>query len=362
MNVKREPISLENYESILMDYLEGKLAAAEIRQVRLFLHEHPEISEEFSLISEAEPIPVSPQKLPDTLKVSLKKPEILDPTEISWEDELSIKILEKDASEDEIRSFNQLRQQDSAFRNKADQFLKLRLKADESIAFEPKSGLKKYTLIPLSRSAIMQLSSVAATLAILLFAADLFFDYKPVETHYVYEQSIPESGINEVSDDNRQEAANFAYAEKTATGTGSHHPKQTENLRASDHSETIQNLSAKNNRQLPVFSTEREIVSGILPAASPVIAYFAADIQPEQEPVTLKSYLINRFKKDVLGEPVEMTANSSLRVYEIADAGLGQLSKISNNRFSWSGERDEKGSLVTYSFKTPFFEISKEKE
>lgn len=362
MKVKKEHISLKNYESILMDYLDGKLTADEIQQVHLFLLQHPDIQEDFSLLTEAEAVPVSAVQLPDSLKISLKKPEVLEAGEISWPDELSIKVLEKDASQEEISTFNQLKQENEAFKKRAGSFQRLRLQPDASIVFEPKSGLKRYSLVPLSKVAVMRLTSIAATLAVLLFAADIFFDYQPAERQAALEQSGPVNPTNPASAEKKPDTDYLANHQVPTTASISHPTKKEESPRNSYHSEKLQNLSAVKNNPIPVLENNREAIAGILPAASPALAYFAGDIQTAEEPVSLKTYLISRFKKDVLGEPVELTENPNLRVYEIADAGLGQLSKISNNRFSWKGERDENGSLVTYSFKTPFFEISKGKE
>ncbi|MCF8294450.1 MAG: hypothetical protein K9I34_00165 [Bacteroidales bacterium] len=377
--MNREAIHINNYEAWLLDYLEGNLNPSEIRMVQLFLADNPVVREEFLGMQQADDIALTPDPVTFAGKAELKKPDILSETEISYEDELAIKILEKDASPKEIDEFNRLSSKSKAYRQKAGRFLSLRLTPDTSQLFPLKSGLKRYTLIPISKSRMMQFSAVAATLAVLLFAADIFVETLPVESHQAIQPThIQESIVNPAPELASQESFKNPAPELAATEIVKPNSNVTTNGHTSENqiasvvhtpqpdiqtmSVNVEKLSSRKIQAIQDVYGRKEFHAGLLSEIVPDFAYFPADEIIESEPISLQEFLISRFKKTILGKQVDEVNSTSLKAYEVADAGLNQLDKLVGKNFSWKAQRDEKGSLISYNLKTPLFEISKGKE
>lgn len=377
--MNREAIHTTNYEAWLLDYLEGNLNPSEIRMVRLFLADNPDIREEFLGMQQADEIALTPDAVTFSGKALLKKPDILSESEISYEDELAIKVLENDANPKELEEFNQLASKSKNYRQIAERFLSIRLTPDTSQIFPLKSGLKRYTLIPVSRSRMMQISAVAATLAVLLFATDVFIETQPVVSHQAIQPAqIQESVENPAQELASQESIENPAQELASTEIVKSNSIVTTNGHTSENqiasvvhtpqsdiqtmSVDVEKLSSRKMQAIQDIYGRKEFHAGLLSEIVPDFAYFPADEIIESESISLQEFLISRFKTTILGKRVEDVTSTSLKAYEVADAGLNQLDRLAGKNFSWKAQRDEKGSLISYNLKTPLFEISKGKE
>lgn len=225
----------------------------------------------------------------------------------------------------------------------------------------------------------MQFSAVAATLAVLLFAADLFIETQPVVSHQAIQPTqIQESIVNPAQElastesivNPTQELASTEIAKPNSNVTTNGHT--SENQIASvvhtiqpDMQTTSVNVEKLSSRKIQAIQDvygRKEFHAGLLSEIVPDFAYFPTDEIIESESISLQEFLISRFKTTILGKRVDEVASTSLKAYEVADAGLNQLDRLAGKNFSWKAQRDEKGSLISYNLKTPLFEISKGKE
>lgn len=398
MKEQSDSINLSNYEVFLVDYLDGKLSTGDQKMLLAFLESHPDLKEEFESLSNGIIPQLSPSEDIYTDKSKLKKPFILGERECTYLDELAVKALEGDARLSELREHQNLLQNDQSYQKRF-KILQLTLqKANLSIRFPYKSALKKRTLIPLTAGQWMRFSSVAATLAVLLLAADLFFN-EPANSdqlaEYAAKTAIEEknSETGQISADNQNKAAqsepsvigtmedrtliaahqlsdnemaNFKANQQTVEGNRTVKADWKAKKGSQNHHGNLRNdlaaLQSKQPRRLDpsLFTAEGErTYASLLPAALPAISFYTEDVEPSQQAISLSDYLLLRFKRDVLKMECDEPCNPELKLYEIADAGMNQINKLSKNRIQWEARRDSNGNLSAYNLKTPLLEINK---
>jgi hypothetical protein len=372
MTNKSKSINQSNYEAYLLDYLEGKLSGNDLLLLEEFLNENADIKLEFETHFGLEIPVLSPSEDTYADKSELKKPCILDESECSYETELAIKILEGDATIVEQSDYKHLLANQPDFSQEVKLFSLTRITADQTIEYPYKSSLKRRTLIPLNRTQWMSFSSVAATLAVLLLAADLFFTnpdatYSPQSS----ELNPPSTTITESTP---TLAAVTPLPQPSSTQTQNSQPAPSTNAKISTSSsqqvpatqnqpnQTPPILQHNNRKHIDpaLFSAEAShSYASLIPSKTPNISFYSTDIETTSHAISLSDYLLLRFKKDVLNLECEDPNNPELKLYEIADAGLVKMNQVSRDFFHWKGQRDPNGNLTAYSLKTRLIEISK---
>lgn len=396
--MKQEQINRGNYEVFLLDYLEGKLSDPEQQQLLAFLEVNPDLKEEFEALSAFDMPVLSPSEDIFTHKAQLRKAVVLNEDECTYTEELSFKALEGDANLLELKEHHTLLVNDEVYRKNFSILKHTQQVIDPSVQYPYKSGLKKRTLIPLTAGQWMQFSSVAATLAVLLLAADLFFN-EPANNDQLAEQKANtqiEEGNIQASQISAESQIETAQGEQSVPGktegksfiaASMQAGKETANLTANqqvaktilaekaewkaenatqNRSENVRNdlaaLQTKQPRRLDpsLFTAEaKSTYASLLPAALPAISFYTEDAEPSQQAISLSDYLLLRFKRDILKLECDNPQNPELKLYEIADVGLQQINKVSKDRFKWEGHRDPNGNLTAYNLKTPLLEITK---
>lgn len=133
-------INPSHYESLLIDFLEGKLDEMGMATIYSFLNHHPHIAEEFEHMRLAydHPSELHFEASPDFS--FLKKPEQLNPED--YQDKL-IGLMEGDLSLSEMENMTDTILHYPEIKSELSKFESTRLIADESIVFPDKSLLKR---------------------------------------------------------------------------------------------------------------------------------------------------------------------------------------------------------------------------
>lgn len=159
-------INKSNYETFIIDYLDGRLSADEVAELLLFVEQHDEIKEEFEFLQANKKIEVEDISFD---KSGLKKPETIDLK--NYEEKL-VALLEGDLTENEKQK---LLHEISVYPELEKEFkltAATKISADRNIVFENKQSLKKKTgiIIPMWQ----RVSAVAALLIAVFFMIYLF--------------------------------------------------------------------------------------------------------------------------------------------------------------------------------------------
>lgn len=136
-------INRNNYEIFFLDYLEGKLNAAEVAELLLFVDNHPDLQQELEMMGgEVPELPKSGEAEFEG-KLTLKKSES---GEIGRIDELFAKKLEGDLTEREAEELGREMQNNPALTKEWELFSLTKVAAENSLSFEKKSSLRQLEL------------------------------------------------------------------------------------------------------------------------------------------------------------------------------------------------------------------------
>jgi hypothetical protein len=161
-------IDQNNYEAILLDYLDGNLSAAEVVEVLLFLEQNPHIKAELEGLSEIS----FPDEKTDFDIVSLRKPEFHEVSQIY--ENLLLGKLEGDldaAQQQQLQHgfvlYPELHHEETLF-------AQTKLTADPSEIFTAKRLLKKETMLRLYRQTITRVAAILLLVGGIGFATITF--------------------------------------------------------------------------------------------------------------------------------------------------------------------------------------------
>lgn len=188
-------IDLSNYEVFVIDYLDGQLSGEEEVALLAFLEKHPELKEE---VDGLELATLEPLEISSDLKQSLKKTPICEVHGIDENNYESyfIAFAEKDLNETKIQQLEKFLLANPLLFNEFELHKNLRLRADQTIVYPDKEGLKKRRILP-----VVWISGVAATLTLLLAVSFFLQNNKPNTSRQIVNiptfATIPENLILE---------------------------------------------------------------------------------------------------------------------------------------------------------------------
>lgn len=158
-------INRQNYESILVDYLDGKLSKKDEAELMLFLLKNPDIAEEFDGVKE---VSINPNNTYFPNKNLLKKSNFQGLGINNEIDYLCIADLEGDINSNEKEKLNEQIENDESIRRIQTIFSNTKLTVPHEIVYPHKSNLKRLQVIPIRRTTYRIAMGVAATVAITL--------------------------------------------------------------------------------------------------------------------------------------------------------------------------------------------------
>ncbi len=181
MNINRQ-----NYESILIDYIDGLLNKDDSAKVERFLLMNPDIADEVEGIREATATPTNTVfSNKNRLKKSLGEAMGINDSA----DYLCIAELEGDISDHELRGLNTLSTQNPNVEKSRQQYRKTKLSAPTAITFVNKSELKRLSIIPIRLKTFRIATTAAATIALLVAL------YQPLNIEHTSSIAITNSTI-----------------------------------------------------------------------------------------------------------------------------------------------------------------------
>ncbi|MGE0078289.1 MAG: hypothetical protein AB7S48_10555 [Bacteroidales bacterium] len=206
MNINRQ-----NYESILIDYLDGLLSQKEEAELMLFLIKNPDIAEELDGMQE---VSITPDKTFFPQKKQLKKSNGEHLGINDYNDYLCITELEGDISKDEKTQLSKLLENDN-FRKTQTFFSNTKLRIPYEIVYPNKSNLKRLRFIPVRHSVFKTGISIAATIATMLVLYNTVDLYNPQQvatelnkvniTQKTKEERVSENSTPEINTSEKQE-------------------------------------------------------------------------------------------------------------------------------------------------------------
>ena len=354
-------INRNNYESYLIDLMEGNLDARTTKEIKTFLEDNPDIKEEFEQFDN---ISIEPGEIRYADKSSLKKELVKETGNISENnyEEMFVAYFEGDltpAEKEDVKHFINL---NPFLKNDFNLFGELSLSSDESVLFPDKESLyHKKRIVP-----IFWITSVAATLLILI----AIFGLVKNNTNHISPQdngniaqviTVSDSGLNKV----------------TAAGNAVIDSLQQYKLSLPDTVSVIKKVKSSSVHNELVHSGNREYIAlSELPAISKNIKLIDDEVyfrfrytgkviaQETGRQLKRKSFVgkvLATFFKDAKKkiEPMSPGDNNESLLAKVFDGGAHVLNNYTGTEANVTKYYNNQGQLVAYHFSGGRIKFSK---
>ncbi len=349
-------INKHNYESYLIDMMEGNLSASLTEELMAFLDDNPEIRQEFE---EFENVILEPEQVSFKNKNRLKQQEIMEfgkINEFNYENRF-IAYHECDLTEDEKLEVEQFVKLNPFLKAGFEQFGKLTVSADDSVVYEAKEGLYQHRkVIPL-----YWITTAAAVIVVLIAWGIIKYD-----TFVLPEDSGKNEVVQVMAFDNNDSAQIVADQNISLTPDIKNEEIPSEMPVQDNESEKVDKTES-NKKIIHNKPPVKEYVTlAYLPVANPDIKLTEEEtycrfrnrsVVPGKspDPVKKKSVvgklvagLLNSAKKKVV--PVVSEKNDEPLLAKVFDGGAQILNNYTGTEANVTKYYDNRGNLVAYHF------------
>jgi len=357
-------INRNNYESYLIDLMEGNLDARTTEEVMLFLDANPDIKEEFA---EFENVAVEPVEVTFEDKSALKQKEVLPVGSVSEENYETkfIAYYEHDLSLLERKDVEQFVKLNPDLKKEFVFFGKLIISKDESIVFAGKDDLyKRRKAIPL-----FWISSAAAVFLVLISVVGLLkydvFELPQPDVNKVAQVVPVTSSPDQKDKENKEEPVSPSENIKT---------EEVQKVPVKEERVEIQNsvVEPKSKLQPRAYALLEEMPSSkvnIRLTSDEVYCRFKyrdamADtkaVNPEKSKSLvgkLIAGLFNKAKKRIV--PVVSEGSGEPLMAQIFDGGARILNDFTGTEANVTKYYDNRGNLIAYQFSGGRLNFSKQ--
>ena len=354
-------INRNNYELFFMDYLDGNLSDRDIRMLEDFLLINPDLRTE---LEDTEKISLSPEHIVFNHKDLLIKPDLTLPVCKNNFEDFCIAGSEGDLNEPQLDALNQFISGKPEYEKEYKLYKQLHLFPDKNISFPGKVYLKKHTIL-FPRKILYPVLSVAAAVTFILIIylrrENISENMKSVTADLPASQVSEPSAVNKADSDiknvtksNQPEIRIVA----ALTFSSPKENKQTQDLERSEFSEN-DNFGNIKSEPLPTqsFNSTFEIklppiveIQGKIPSLQDGILTYVPGAKKNEaaEYLNLTEYARKQLATRILG--TKDPGNTPLTVWQIADAGINGINKLTGSEMKLQKRTDENGSITAYSF------------
>jgi hypothetical protein len=353
-------ITRNNYEIFIIDYFDGKLDAAEVTALKLFLGQNPDLQEEFESletirIDDSEPLAFEEKK-------KLKRYIISSGDEISEENYLKYSVEDMDGRLDESlkAELHEFLEKNPSLKRDY-KLLQLTRLVPETIVYPAKDSLKKIPVIPVYRRRAF-ISSIAAAIALLIIAASIYLtvsNNKPSKA-IAFKESFDKQNINRdvvpekpvvIPENKNNSDVNFAQNEQ---------PRQNKNQdnnlpqnRIVEHYQLDQMVSNPQLASLPVSVFQPVIfVTGYQTTYTDIMAYIEAKQEIKNTSNSGEKKSLGEYGMDMVnkanGNETEKKETSRFTIWDLAEIGVAGYNALSAKDVSVNHETDAEGKTVAF--------------
>lgn len=337
-------ITRQNYESFLIDYLDGNLTDSQVEILMIFLNQNTDIKEEFeglqitTLIHENICFPN---------KTSLKKQENYHQTIISEIDNYCIAALEGDLDEGALKNYYLLIEQNLQIKKNDFLYKRTILKPDSECLFQSKSRLKRIGIVNLNLSTFRRIVGIAASIILILGG---FITFRLIQQNsFLVNNPIVEiidskkNQSNEIPD-TRLANTETAIDQKTFEKKGTHSPARIE-----------MDSFSEENKEIP----QNELPDRIEPIRS-------SSIHTKQEIVNESIFLRDYSKLTALStkprtnyqEAAVGSNKKIIGVIELAQMGIQSIGRLTGKEIRFDAQRNELGKIEKIQFESKLIAFS----
>ena len=353
-------IDRSNYEIWLIDWLDGNLSDLKVEQLKLFLNEDPELKEEFDGLTA---VNLKPSERSFPHKDQLKK-SITDLSGSQFE-YLCVAYLENDLSAGQQTELNEIIDQDPEKKRTFKLIQKIRLDP-AGISYKHKNQLIKKTAVQRVIRLLVIGLSAAATIALLIMTYLIIPRNLSEETNSTTQNIMIDTlfkrAVDKVPDKiitDKKPVLSILKRENLFAGV----QKNNSVITQSDPTALMPNDSLLRNpddpeihlTKIPFYAEidlKKRSVSNTLVASKFNLIIPAFD----DERSNLSRFIAKTFRQKILKENISL--NSPLKGYEIAEAGVTGLNKLLGWEMALDKNNDENGELRSVYFSSKILKFN----
>jgi len=346
-------IDRSRYEIWLIDWLDGNLSDRDAEELRLFLNENPDLK------TEAEDLEIC-RLTSDSASLQSKEHLRKSVSDISAEqfEYLSAASHEKDISPAQQEELDEIMSNDPARKAIYETIGRLRL-MPENIVYRHKHRLLRRT--PAARIIRMAMMTVSAAAVITLLISLLLLTPKDLpELNLNSAQLVPSDSFSEPSEENntaravRQKKETLVVEETEPVYLVSARPLPAE----TSERNTVAPDTASAEERVPVIiinppemiavNKSIRLAEGLLPNSLAVSSISAPEYEEEDDRSSIGRFIARNFREKLLRE--EAPADSPLKGFEIAEAGVAGINKIFGWEMALDKNNNKEGELKSVYF------------
>lgn len=352
-------IDQHNYETYLLDYIEGRLDQLTIAELEGFLSNHPELKNELESFEE---IPVTPEKIVFTQKKTLKKfafntTIIVDK---NFED-FCVAFGEHLLSSKKINELFSYIEQHKHLKKEFDLYKEIHL-FPQKIIFDQKQNLYRKTIPSPLTKPIVRWSSLAAGILAIAGIYSLFIENnKSIKNQISFNVNVEYEILPKTSI--------IAKSELTTDKNKLHNPKiniinnnlPNKQLTDTNLIDTLTNQSAKRSEEIAYIPTIAITnIDNPIDLSSAINLDYNAYYTVEEK--FKKQTLLKSFATK-LSRNINLLKNSrgKISLIKVAQLGLTGINQLTNSNMQLSEKTDATGNVTALSFESGLFEYHKVK-
>lgn len=334
-------INRNNFEEYIIDFVDGNLNPSQEEDVRVFLRNNPDISEEVKGLGL---MILVPETVSHPRKENLFKQDAFCGVENRF-DYLCIAKVENDLSKEEGVELGNLLNTNTY--KELTRFEWAKLITDMSVGYNNKSNLKRYPVSILSRNFIVLVTSAAA-IALILFGVFSTLTIPSLQTpseisavpSIIKQPIVKAENLEEMGDVFKETTIPIHSSKEVTKATQQVYAHQAKNeeeyIEEARTQELIQRLTRISIDKIPVRSQ-------------------AINIKPILANVSFESAY------DIEEQLVFQSSPPQTRVigfFEIAQMGLNRLSELTGSEINLDADKDANGNIKKIKFESKLFALS----
>ena len=368
-------INRENYEIYFVDYLDGKLNAADKEAVCQFISENPDLEKE---LANLEKMILEPEEVEFSGKKKMKKNEHSSENSEA-DDNKFVAYFEGDLSKNEAHAFYSKVQNNDKLKKEYKLFSKVFLKPDLSIVFPEKQKLKKQAKVISMRNMALTAASIAAALFFVFIimkesgnnlpmqaTTDPAIKQKSFDRPVINEKAFLYSQVN-TEESNENAGKGNKNTAQSHVSSGQIKDKTTHSQKTVINENAVQyNNVARFQEEMPVRKIDHKQMAYIQSNAADIRLQLdhnhfsdpsgtppVPGSNQTDEYMNVTEYLAREFKENVLKK--DQPEKEKLTALDFLAAGLSGISSLTGKEISLNRKYDEKGNLQKLSLDTESF-------
>lgn len=324
MNINRE-----NYETILVDYLDGKLCPEDEAELMLFFLKNPDIADEFEGLND---VTLNPAPLNFPSKSALKKHHYQSMGIDSEIEYLCIADLEGDLTTNEDVRLRKLSESDEGIRHIKTVFSNTKLTVPHEIIYPHKSNIKRLLVIPIRRSTFRIVMGAAASVAIMLGVYSTFDFEKSIKT-------IADNQPNTIQSNLTPKESNSTEKNLSLSGLNNKgkkviaKPRGDKTFPQNINQETLTSVEKQNLETIQALPAKLNLVAQVSPSKLNLPSHIPTITEIDNKTLQENPQVLGNTKEytlaDIAKQGLKKVANSLGVEYEVKKNEDGKLKKLS---------------------------------